>query len=296
MFAPDWNQIRAFQATAETGSLSAAARKLGLTQPTLSRQVAALEQALNVTLFERAGKRLLLTDAGAALRQHADRMGNGAQDFVLAASGQSEAVEGLVSISASDGVSMAILPPILERIRKAYPGIRLNLIVSNSISDLRQREADIAIRHVRPDNPELVARLIRESQAGFYASNDWIAANGHPRTAGDAKGATFIGINSDGRFSEYLRTLGLEIDESSFGASCDNSMLSAELARRGLGITVLMKDVADNTPGLVEILEDLPPIRFPVWLVAHREVTTARRIRLVFDMLAQMLRRVPVLR
>lgn len=286
---PDWNQIRAFQATAETGSLSAAARKLGLTQPTLSRQVSALEEHLDLTLFERVGKRLVLTSAGLALRQHADRMEAAGRDFSLAASGQSEAVEGVVSISASDGVAMFVLPPIIERIRKTHPGIRLNVVVSNTLSDLQRREADIAIRHVRPDNPELVGKLVREAQAGFYASREWLEAHGPVESVADAKGKSFIGYNGDGEYLGYLQALGLDIDEANFTTSSENAFLSAEMARRGMGIAVIMREVAERMPELAPVLGELPPITFPFWLVAHREVNTARRIRLVFDMLAEML-------
>lgn len=289
MKEPEWNQIRAFQATAETGSLSAAARKLGLTQPTLSRQVALLEAALDTMLFERLGKRLVLTRAGGVLLQHADVMEAAARDLGLAASSQSASVEGTVSISASDGVAMFVLPPIVEHIRKAQPGIRLNIVVSNALSDLQRREADIAIRHVRPDNPELVALKARESEAGFYASRDWLASNGPMVTAADARGATFIGYDGDGQFLNYLKALGLEIDEGNFGVSSQNAFLAAEMARRGLGIAVLMKEVAEEMPELEAVLTDLAPITFPFWLVAHGEVKTARRVRLVFDMLAERL-------
>lgn len=283
----DWNQIRAFQATVEAGSLSGAARALGLSQPTLSRQVAALEASLGVALFERVGKRLALTEPGRALAAHATAMRQSAAALSLAAAGQSEAVEGLVSVSASDAVARYLLPPILARLRQSAPGLHVHVLVTNAISDLRRREADIAVRHVRPEEPELFGRLLREGTAGFFASKAWIERHGQPRTAADARSAAFIGSGDVDRMIDYLRRLGLELGPNNFPLRCDDATVSWELARLGLGIAPIMHDMAATMPELVEVLQDLPPIRFPFWLVAHRELRTSRRVRLVYDALAE---------
>jgi DNA-binding transcriptional LysR family regulator len=178
----DWNQARAFCATADSGSLSAAARKLGLTQPTLSRQVAALAVALGTTLFERIGKRLVLTDADLSLVEHARAMSMAAEALALAAAGKSQDIEGRVTISATDAVSAYLLPGLVARIREKAPQITLVIVASDSISDLRKRQADIAIRHVRPTEPELIAKLVGEMTAHFYAAESWIAKNGMPES------------------------------------------------------------------------------------------------------------------
>ena len=170
----DWNQLKAFLQTAQTGSLSAAARKLGLTQPTLSRQVAAIEQQMGVTLFERVGKAMVLTPTGLDLLEHARAMGAAAEALGLAASGRSQAVGGVVSVSATDAVATYLLPPIVQRLRAQEPGIAVEVIASDALSDLLRREADIAIRHVKPEQPDLIARLVREAQAFFYASEAWV--------------------------------------------------------------------------------------------------------------------------
>ena len=189
----DWNQLRAFLETAETGSLSAAARKLGLTQPTLSRQVAAIERRLGVTLFERAGKSMVLTATGVDLLEHVRAMGTAAEAMALAATGRSQKVEGIVSVSASDMVATHLLPRLVRRIRQEVPGIAIEVIATNAISDLQRREADIAIRHINPDRPDLIARLIRQANASFYASQDWVETHGHPRNAQDAARLLFVG-------------------------------------------------------------------------------------------------------
>lgn len=283
----DWNQVRAFEATAECGSLSSAARKLRLTQPTLSRQVAALEEALGVTLFERVGKRLVLTAPGVELLEHARTMRESADLMSLAASGRSQAVEGLVTISATDAIAVHVLPPILARIRSQAPLVTVEIVSSNAISDLRRREADIAIRHVRPEEPELIGKLIREAEAGFYASRDWVSRHGHPKRPEEVIGADFIGFDREGRFAEHLAALGLTISGSSFPVITENSLVAWELVRSGLGIGVMMREIASRSEELIEILEELPEIRFPVWLVTHRELNTSRRIRIVFDILAE---------
>lgn len=283
----DWNQTRGFLATAETGSLSAAARKLGLTQPTLSRQVAALEEELGVTLFERVGKRLELTETGVELLEHARKMGAAADSISLSATGRSETVDGLVSISASDGIAIHMVPPILERIRREAPQIQIELIASNELSDLRRREADIAIRHVRPEEPELIAKLVREATASFYASKDWVARNGLPQKPEDVVGKDFIGFDRDERYKDHLKAMGMPVEQINFPLISENSNAVWEMIKLGLGICVMMDDIAEHKTDIVRILADVEPVTFPIWLVTHRELHTSRRIRIVFDILAE---------
>ncbi len=282
----DWNQLKAFLATAETGSLSAAAQRLGLTQPTLSRQVAAIERRLGVTLFERIGKALVLTSTGEALLAHARAMGSAAEALGLAASGRSQAAAGVVAVSASDAVAAWLLPPLLRQLREREPGIAVELIAFNGLSDLQRREADIAVRHVKPEQPELIARLVREATAGFYASEDWVRAHGHPRRAAEAATLPFVGVDRAGRFLSYLQAHGLPLSEASFSAYAEHSVAHWALVQHGLGIGAMMDEIAERTPGVVRVLDEVPPVRFPIWLVTHRELRTARRIRVVFEALA----------
>ncbi len=282
----DWNHLRAFLETAQTGSLSAAARKLGLSQPTLSRQVACIEQDLGVTLFERVGKSMVLTETGLDLLEHAKAMGSAANELGLAATGRSQAVEGTVSVSATDAVAAYLLPPLIRDIRSHAPGVAIDLVSSNAISDLRRREADIAVRHVRPDEPDLIGRLLRETTASFYASEEWVARYGHPRSAEDAAGLDFIGSDRSGSYLAYMQQHGLPITEANFSCYADHSVANWALMQKGLGIAVMMDEIADMTRNVVRVLDDVPPVTFPIWLVTHRELRTSRRIRLVFDWLA----------
>lgn len=283
----DWNQFRAFLETAETGSLTAAARKLGLAQPTLSRQVAAIETRMGVTLFERVGKTMALTPTGLDLLEHARAMGAAAEAMGLAATGHSEDVEGVVSVSASDGVSAHILPPLVQKLRQQEPGIAIEIISSNALSDLLRREADIAIRHVKPEQPDLIARLIRHSTAGFYASEAWVEAHGHPRNAEEAAILPFVGSDRSGHYLRHLQQHGLPVTEVNFSCYAHHSVANWALVRHGMGIGAMMDEIARETPGIVRVLDDVPSVHFPIWLVTHRELRTSRRIRVVFEALAK---------
>ncbi len=285
----DWNQVRAFLVTAEGGSFSAAGRALGLTQPTLGRQVAALEDRLGVTLFERLGRSLSLTQSGLELLEHVRAMGDAAGRIALTASGQSQRIEGHVCISATDVLSMHLLPPALKRLRDMAPAIEVEVVASNEVRDLRRREADIAIRHARPEQPDLIAKLLRELSIRLYASTDYLDRLGRPGSPGDLAEAVFIGFDRSDRLLTRLKQMGLPLEKDNFRLTSENGAVAWEMVKHGLGIGLMAEDVADQTPGVECVLPDLDPIPVPVWLVTHRELHTSRRIRLVFDVLAETL-------
>jgi len=291
MNAMDWNLARAFAATAKAGSLSAASRRLALTQPTLSRQIAALEAQLGVNLFARIGKRLVLTEAGLGLLEHAQAMAASADAMALAAAGQSQEVAGRISISATDAVSAYLLPPMVERIRREAPGVTVVIVSSNSISDLRRREADIAIRHIRPTEPELIGQAVCEMSADFYAAEAWIARNGMPQTLAQLGTADLLGIEPVEQFAAHLSGIGLPITVERMPIVSESSVVLWEMLRRGLGIGVMLREIAERTPGVIRLSPGLPRIPVPVWLVSHRDLHTSPRVRLVFDILAEELRR-----
>ena len=288
----DWSHISAFLATAETGSLSAAARKLGLTQPTLSRQVAALEDSLSVLLFERVGKSLRLTEAGNLLLEHARAMGDAADRIAIAATGQSQDIDGTVRITASDVVSAHVLPSVLRRLRETAPKLEIDIVATNDIRDILRREADIAIRHVRPEQPDLIARLVQDSTAHFYASTSYLDRNGRPKTAKDMATHDFISFGDVNMMIAYMKDKGLNLTSSNFKIGSANGLVAWGLAREGFGLSAMSDDVARATPGMERIdVASVDAITFPTWLVTHRELHTSRRIRLVFDMLAEFLAR-----
>lgn len=290
----DWNQVRAFLATADHGSLSAAARILSQTQPTLSRQIIALEKSLGVTLFERIGKRLVITESGNDLLEHAKQMGEAANSFSLAASGRTQIIAGLVRISVSDLFSIHLMPNFLKQIQKMHPQIEIDIVVSNTLSDLQRREADIAIRHVRPIQPELIGKFIGESSGGLYASHSWIEKHGEPKTLLEVCDHSVIGIGDIDEMISILSKNGLRLTQDNFRMRTDSGILMWEMIRNGLGIGILTSEVSNNTPEIKRLLPELfPPIPVPTWLVTHKELNTSRRIRLVFDILADYLKKIP---
>lgn len=282
----DWNQARAFLATAEAGTLSAAARNLGLTQPTLSRQVAALEEALGVLLFDRVGRSLVITPTGLDLLDHFRAMGEAANAAALTASGQAQSLVGTVSITASDAFAAYFLPEVLAHIRTVAPGIELEILAANDIRDLQRREADIAIRHARPDHPDLIAKLLRHSSAHLYAAQSYLDRHGVPTSAEGLAQATFIGFAPVDRLILGLNSCGLTLTRSNFKLITDNGVVAGELIKQGLGIGVMPKEFAALVPGLTCILPEVVSLPVPFWLTTHRELLTSRRIRVVFDMLA----------
>lgn len=283
----DWNQARAFLVTAEEGTLSAAARALGLTQPTLGRQVAALENNLGITLFERVGRSLSLTQAGLELLEHVRAMGEAASRVSLVASGQSQSIEGKVSITATNVMATYHLPPLLKQLREMAPAIEIEIVASNEVRDLQRREADIAIRHGRPEQPELIAKLVGETSAHLYAAKEYLDRIGRPHCPSDLADADFIGFEHPERLLPVLEPLGLSLSRANFKLVSASGTVIQELMKQGLGIGIMTKQDAARLPELEAVLPKLAPIPVPIWLVTHRELHSSRRIRLVFDFLAE---------
>ena len=283
----DWNQVRAFLAVAEQGSLSAAARVLALTQPTVGRQISALEEELGVVLMERTGRSVALTPTGQDLVEHVRVMAEAATKVSLAASGHSQTIEELVTITASDVMCVYTLPQILRRLAELAPMLEVHLIADNQIPDLLRREADIAIRHVRPDQPDLIARLVQEPTAHLYASKDYLARRGAPKHLDELQEHDFIGLSDNERMIAHLRGLGINVTLENFRYGSNSGVAAWKLVKQGLGILVMADDVAQSTEGIECLLPDMEAIRFPVWLTTHRELHTSRRIRVAFDFLAK---------
>ncbi|WP_301069312.1 LysR family transcriptional regulator [Pseudooceanicola sp.] len=285
----DWNRARAFLVTAEEGSLSAAARALGLTQPTLGRQVEALQHELGVVLFERVGRGLTLTPAGRDLLTYVQRMGEAANQLSLKAVGRNADLAGKVVIAASEADAALILPAILADLRRRAPRISVQVVASSDTTDLLRREADIAIRNFRPTEPDLIARKIRDANARLYATPGYIDAVGPLDTRADLSRAAFVGLDTTGRLMTRLNSLGLSLSEANFPLVCDSFLVMWAMVKQGLGIGILDDRMARVDASVRQILPDLAPVSFPIWLVAHRDVLTNPRLRLIYDLLAEAL-------
>ena len=288
----DWNHMRAFHATALTGSLSAAARRLGLTQPTLSRQVAALEAALGVALFERLGRRLTLSATGAELLEHIRPMAEAAQLVALAADGRVQEVSGQVSIAATDTYSAYILPAIIERIRREAPQLSIVVVASNERSDLHRRDADIAVRHIGPDRPGLIGQHLRDTEAHFYATDAWLTRNGMPARLADVPVTELVALSDAGRFAAFLEGLGAAVHPGDFRLLANSAVVIWEMVKRGMAVAPMLREIGERTPAVRRILPEVAPIRVPIWLITHAKLRSSPRIRLVHDILAEELARI----
>ncbi|PRY92110.1 DNA-binding transcriptional LysR family regulator [Donghicola tyrosinivorans] len=283
----DWNHARSFLVTADEGSLSAAARALGMTQPTLGRQVAALEDELGVVLFERVGRGLELTDAGHSLLDHVRAMADAAGNLSLSATGRSQSVGGTIRITASEIYAAYLLPPLLEMLRKQAPELTIEVVASNDIRDLQRREADIALRNTRPSEEALIAKRVVDDEAYLFATEAMVEKLGDLSTPAAMRKADFIGLPNNGVLIEGLQAMGLKVGPENFRIHPDNHLVHWEMARQGLGVGVVPVWLGDSAQGMARVDCGIDPIPYPVWLVAHREVQTSRKVRLVYDLLAQ---------
>lgn len=281
--------MRALLATADSGSLSAAARALGLTQPTVGRQVTALEEELGLALFERTARSMTLTDAGRDVLADARVMGEAANRISLLAQGRAHALDGTVRVTASDMLSAFILPDILLHLRTLAPRLRVDVIASNDVRDILKREADIAIRHVRPDQADLIARSLGEMPARLYASRPYLETRGRPQTLDDLKGHDFISMGDDTLYLAALHARGIPVQADALRTASTSGVTIWELVRKGFGIFPMSQDIARQFDDVEAVLENVVDLSFPVWLVTHRDLHTSRRIRLVFDVLADSL-------
>ncbi|MGH1480590.1 MAG: LysR family transcriptional regulator [Geminicoccales bacterium] len=283
----DWNQVRAFLATAEEGSFSGAARVLKTTQPTIGRQITELEGRLGVTLVERSVKGPRLTEVGRDLLDHVRAMGEAATLISMVAAGHSLEVSGEVAVTATDLLSAAMLPGILAPMRQTAPGIRVHIVSSNDIQNLLQREADIAIRHVRPNQPDLIARHVGDFRASLYAATAYLDRAGRPRTPREVADHAFVGNPDPERLIAPLHNQGIPLRAENFVMSSDSGVVVWSLLKAAYGITMLPEALCEAEPGIEKVLPSLPSLEFPIWLVSHRELQTNRRIRIVFDHLAR---------
>ncbi|SFS13863.1 LysR family transcriptional regulator [Yoonia litorea] len=282
----DWNQVRAFLATVEEGTFSAAARALKTTQPTIGRQIAELEERLGVTLLERSPKGPNLTEAGGVLLHHVRAMSDAAVMVSMAAVSQSAEVSGTVRITAFDMMAAQLLPTILLPLRDKAPGLRPILISSNSVDDLLRREADIAVRHVRPEQPELVARRLGGLATNLYAAPSYLDRVGRPKSPREAGDLTFVGPTEQGEVHALMNGLGIPVNARNFIIGSDAGVAISGCVKAGYGVSLLPAATCEGDPGFERILPDLPTPQMPVWLVTHRELQTSKRIRIVFDQIA----------
>ncbi|MFZ6741846.1 LysR family transcriptional regulator [Undibacterium sp. JH2W] len=289
----DWNLIRSFVAVVEQGSLTRAAEVLGLSQPTLSRQIAELESSVGAALFERVARGLKLTSSGENLVEPARYMMAAARSLGMAAATQNHELRGTVRITASEMVSGFVLPSLLRQLAQLHPEIQIELVASNQVSNLLEREADIAIRMVRPTQSALIARHLTDWPIGMYGHKDYLAGlPGLPTPDSPTSLATmqkfrWLGLDQSDQFIAGFRAAGIQVDRSFFDFRCDNHLVNWQAMQQGLGIGIALQWLAERHAELEQVLlgQELPAL--PVWLTTHRELKSSKRIRTVFDFLAE---------
>ncbi len=286
----DWNLIKSFVAVAETGSLSAAARRLDASQPTLGRHVSELEQALGVTLFRRGRRGYQLTEAGAVLFERGKAVSDEAAAFSMLALGSVEAIEGTVRLAASDVVAAYVLPDIVARLSVEEPGIEIEIVASNQVENLLRRDADIAVRMVRPAQNELVARKVTDIALCLAATPAYLDRHGRPRSPADLPGHRLIGFDRSDEIVRGFAAFGLPVSRSTFRMRTDNQIVLWQAVRAGVGIGIGQEPLARRDPGVEIVLPGLPLPVLPVWLAMHRDVRTGIRIRRVADFLYEELK------
>ncbi|MEL6933832.1 MAG: LysR family transcriptional regulator [Pseudomonadota bacterium] len=285
----DWMAIRSFVAVAETGSLSAAARKLQQSQPTVGRHIKALEASLESELFIRNARGLALSEAGNTILEPAQEMAAAAARLRNISEGQDEAATGTVRITASVVISNFVMPDIIVAIRCQEPGIEIELVPSDASENLIFRDADLAIRMYRPSQLDVVAKHISDQKMVLYAGKGVIDRYGQPMSLSDLAELPFVGFDKSDLILRTMRNLGLQADRSFFGVRCDDQATYWRLVCAGCGVGAMQTIIGDKEP-LVDRLAFQPNLpSLPIWLAAPEALRTNRRIRRVWDLLANML-------
>ena len=282
----NWALIQSFLAALEHGSLLAAARATGVSQPTLGRHIAELESQLKLVLFERTGRGLQPTAPALELAEAAQAMEAGAASFSRRASEAGQTVQGRVRVSASQPVACFLLPPILSRMQLALPEIVVELVVSNAVSNLLRREADIALRMVQPEQSSLVARRIGEVGLQACASEAYLARHGEPRALADLLGHALIAGDRNRDVETGFEGHGMPVSSLRFGLRTDDYIAQWAAVRAGMGIGFLSRYLIATDPGIRPLLPGQALAPLPMWITVHRELRTSARIRTVFDFLA----------
>jgi DNA-binding transcriptional LysR family regulator len=280
--APSWDLLAAFLAVMRTGSLSGAARALGVAQPTVRRQIEKLEEVLGAALFSRSQAGLIPTEAAAATLPYAESMAGAAAALVRSVSAPSDAEQGTVRVTCSEVMGVAVLPPILSDLRRAHPRLQIELSLSNANEDLLRRDADVAVRMAKPTQSALVAKCVGTVQLGAFASEDYLADHPAPRSADQLRVHALVGKDRDTSFLATLAAAGLSLRAKDFALRTDSDAAYVAAIRAGLGIGICQVPLAAGPPRLQRVLPKLV-FELPVWIVTHEDLRASRRVSVVFE-------------
>jgi DNA-binding transcriptional LysR family regulator len=282
--ALSWDWLGAFRAVEKTGSLSAAARLLGAAQPTVRRQVEALERALGVVLFTRSPTGLAPTEAARAILPFAESMAASADALVRHASAPATSTSGTVRVTASEVVGIEVLPAIFADLLRAHPLLHIELSPTNQSLDMLRRDADVAVRMTQPTQGALVAKRVADVALGLFATDDYLAERGTPRTLAElSHGHALIGRDRDGAaFYEAFARAGLRVRPRHFAFRSDSDIAQHNAIRAGLGVGILQLPLAARNEELRRVLPKLE-LTLPMWVVTHEDLRTTPRVAAVFE-------------
>ena len=285
----DWSLVQAFLAVAESGSLSAAGRRLRLTQPTVGRHIQSLEADLGVSLFKRQARGMTLTEEGALLLEHARAMRAAAEALSLHATGGSGELKGSVRITASVFSSHHYLPAIIAELREKHPEIDIELVASDESENLLFREADIAVRMYRPTQLDMVTRHVGDVQLALFGSKRYLARRGRPEKAEDLLDHEIVGYDRNDSMIREFRAAGFPVEREFFPVRCDNQTAVWEMVRAGCGLGFAPFMAGQSDPELVYLDLGVPMPTLEVWLTAHEAVRRNPRVDLVWRALSERL-------
>jgi DNA-binding transcriptional LysR family regulator len=282
-----WELYRSLLGVLQQGSLSGAARALGITQPTVGRHISALEHRLGVALFTRSQAGLLPTEAALALRPYADAMRSMAEALRRAADSQGKGVKGTVRVSASEVVGVEVLPPVITRLRQTYPQLTMELTVTNRMQDLLQREADIAVRMARPRQALLIARRVGAAEVGLFAHRSYLARHGAPGTVAELAQHALIGFDEETPFLRAARKTWPQWKRAAFSIRTDSDVGQLALIRAGCGIGACQVPLASLNTDLVRVLPLGLKLSLDIWVVMHENLRNSPVSRVTFDALVK---------
>ena len=285
----DWSLVRSFLVVLEKGSLLAASRDLQLSQPTIGRHVAELESQLGLVLFDRNGRGLLPTEAAYHLAESARIMQSGADQLARNVLGADLGASGTVRITASQPVSCYVLPPLLAQMRLSLPDVQVELVASNEVSNLLRREADIAVRMVQPQQASIIARRVGKVTLRACAHQDYLRRRGVPRQPSDLLAHDLIGGDRNDDTLKGFAAQGLVVGREQFAFRADDLIVVWQAVRAGLGVGFVSEHLIRSDPAVIPVLPKLKIEPLPVWLAVHKEIRTSKRIRAVYDFLADAL-------
>jgi DNA-binding transcriptional LysR family regulator len=282
-----WELYRSFLGVLEHGSLSGAARALGIAQPTVGRHVAELEKSLRLALFTRSQTGLRPTEAGQSLRMYAESLRSTVAALERAAASQGGEVGGAVRVTASDVIGVEVLPPIIARLRGLYPNLAVELALTDRVQDLLRREADIAVRMMRPRQELLVARRVGNIVLGLHAHRSYLAIHGTPESVADLATHSLIGFDET---TAFIRDAGKAFSawqRDAFSIRTDNNLAQLALIRSSAGIGVCQAAIARRDQQIVRILPKQVSLPLETWITMHEDLRHSPRCRVTFDALVE---------